>query len=689
MQEKLINIEQPLVIFRKALAKLRDGKGTIIGVTGDSGYGKTTLLNVFLEEASKSKDGAPAIIVESQKPIGKFNIASLQPLKPFSDVIDKILHKNYISPERKFAMNIGLTLLTAIPIAGDAFYAAKELGRDFRQYKKDKSSSRLKKVSSVTADYFDSIRSFCDKNPCVLLMDDMHWADAQSVELLQLIADDIDIFPIALVFTFTQTQLQKEAAPLIQFVRHDFASSQVEEKIFLREFHESEISTACMENIPGYRKDAEFEKWLKDRSYGIPAIVMEYIRYFNRKGGIANINFDEKIDADEFLPPSVQAVFASIVGELSEDEKNTLAICSAEGPEFTVNMVSHLLNTDVLSTIKTLRALQNKTGFIRSLGAIMRYGVKTTVYRFSQTFYHSYFENTLEYEEYQALHGEIASFLKQKYDEIEDVETRQTLAPFIAAHSAVSGYEELAREMITESARASEKYDNPEVIRQAWDVYNSIGQEGEGELADGKTEGEFPDDSPFEKYISKAIENESGEDTNGAPAYVIDSFASLKHRLILDYNVGRYEKVMELAREELDAKEEFKSSERIIINLLCTRAAIECGDEIVALRSINEAATLSGKSNDSILNCLILNLFYFFHSRFGRRSRALDYLKEAAQKSVNLSAEIRMITLSNIGFFYKEKNPAKAKRFLGAALEISGGLEYTLIESELSEALNM
>ena len=63
-----------------------------------------------------------------------------------------------------------------------------------------------------------------------------------------------------------------------------------------------------------------------------------------------------------------------------------------------------------------MKSIASRTNIIKSTGASIRYGEKTTAYKFTQAFYQTYFERSLEYEEYQSLHQTISGILKAKYD---------------------------------------------------------------------------------------------------------------------------------------------------------------------------------------------------------------------------------------------------------------------------------
>ena len=98
--------EHEVNIFRKSLTNVRRGEGSIICIAGESGYGKSFLLDNYAEECAKKESGVVGVMVEGQPPIGSFNVGNLQPLLPFQRALEKLLSNNVITPEKKFMMSI-------------------------------------------------------------------------------------------------------------------------------------------------------------------------------------------------------------------------------------------------------------------------------------------------------------------------------------------------------------------------------------------------------------------------------------------------------------------------------------------------------------------------------------------------------------------------------------------------------
>ena len=154
--------------LRSARARLAKKQGSLLFVAAESGYGKSALLKEFSIESS-SKNGAVTVTVECQSPVGNFQVGNLQPLHPFLKILEELAANDSKSAQKKLVFNIGMSVLTILPFVGDAIYAVKEIGKDVRDFKKEKATTT--KVKSVVSEVFDLLKEYSLKSPLVLLMD--------------------------------------------------------------------------------------------------------------------------------------------------------------------------------------------------------------------------------------------------------------------------------------------------------------------------------------------------------------------------------------------------------------------------------------------------------------------------------------------------------------------------------------
>jgi predicted ATPase len=662
----------------KLLNNLSKGKGSVIAVFGETGMGKTFFLNEINNSVNR-KSSFTNLMVDCQSPIGSFKVGKLQPMLPFARAIEALMSNQQGTAEKKFAVNVGMTVLASIPLAGDLFYAVKELGRDWRQFKKDKGISDTWKVSQITQDYFDAILSFANKKPLVLIMDDMHFSDAQSIELLRLFTEEIENLPIMIIFSYKQSSLESTVSPLLTYLQN-FSGTEKFHQIEMTPFEKSHIRDITRKYFSKYKIDEDFENWLLEHSFGVPGVVVEYLKYFKKNSPFNDDgSLKSGFEAEEYLPSTIHSAFSQILEKMSEDDKNILALCSAEGKEFTALIAADLMNTDILTAIKKLRKIQHETGIISSKGPNRRYGVKTTLYRFTQQFYHNFFENSLEYEEHLALHGQIAGILKQKFNEAGNDAIREEIAPYLAAHSSESGDEETTKKMLLVSAKAAQKTGSTEVIKNAYEDYkqmmSTFGEMEENDLS--------PQNIAFRNLMEHvdsqnlpAVDGES-DTIDNQEVFGEFTFESIRNSIVLDYHSKKYDLAAEKAITYLNSNEKgLDAISKVQLIMLAVKSYIEIGDIHSAKSYAANAEKISSAERSNLIDCLVFNMLGVLAAAESRQEFALQHLQDAAKKAINLPSEMRLLTLSNIGLLLKSSNPDQAEKYFTAADKLSKRLRY-------------
>lgn len=410
-------------------------------------------------------------------------------------------------------------------------------------------------------------------------------------------------------------------------------------------------------------------EWIHEHSYGVPGVASEYLNYFKKyppflpDGSLAT-NFK----GNEYLPSTVQSVFTQHLESLTEEERNILAVCSAEGREFTALVAAHLLNTDVLSAIRKLKSLQSKTGIIKSIGAEHRYGVKTTVFKFNQAFYHTYFENSLEYEEYTSLHGQIAAFLKMRFESADNDILRENIAPYLAAHSIESGDEETAKNMLLMSAKQAERYGSNEIMRQAYDSFSGMKQDEE---SDNLNKVEFYNMlSHFNSDKAGNASNEVKEDDN---IFSDDEpeFKLFVKSITNDIIGQKYESAGEKAEIALQKTGgSLNQTESALLMTLLVKCYLSLHQTAKAEKILNNFQEIVKVSDDEQIECLLYNSSAQYHLYTGNMPKAYYFLDKSAALAYQVAARTKVIDSCEYWTNYQKFISQKSDRVHECSQEI-------------------
>ncbi len=684
-QLRLVGRNKQLNLLRECRDKMKEKKnGSMIVVSADSGYGTTSLLKSFEQENSSVTSGVVFAYADCQAPVGNFHIGSLQPLYPFVRMMEVLAEREKKSDEKRLAINIGISLLTTIPFAGDFFYAAKEIHRDVHDYirKKKDTDQIAAPQGNLISDMYGFIVEYAKKRPLVVLLDAMHFADAQSVELLGKLYDAIATLPLMIVIGYSPSISNTVVSPLLQFIKRFTPDKNNFLKIELPAFTPDELSECCKMQLPEYTQNQQFERWIAERTSGIPSLVAEYLRYFQQYPPFApDGSIRQDIISTDILPASIHAAFSKLVEQLSDDDRAILSLCSIEGMESTVSIMSSLLNLDALTTVRKLRSLQRRTGIIRSAGTKHRYGIKTTVYEFSQEFYYEYFRDSLEYEEGVALHRQVASLLDKALKDIADPLERLAISPYLAAHNSEAGDEEAARKILEETARNAEKTGDDVLAHEIFSRYQSI-----------LTHKPDADEEEFMEMVhgDQKVQTENILDnSSNAPDDAIAEenipidFPAMQREVIGLLIAGQYSDASDKSRHYADFyRQRLLPEERAVLLILTARAHIGLNDLEDAGRWCRKAMDMLRSFPDAQAECLAYNTLALLHVNDNDDEAAWNELRRAAKISSTIGQEYQLLTVSNIGNLLRRLNPKKSLPYLALAKRMCRSLNFRAFMEE-------
>lgn len=615
----------------------RGGKGALVVITAEPGRGKSAVL-AWLDETYR--DSATVVRVDCRPPIGSLNTTAIRPLQPFGLAIDRLFVQSGQQARKRLALNVGMSLLSSLPIAGDLFYAAKAISQDVREYKRETAVLQEKKANAVQ-ECASTLRTIAEKTPFILLVDDGHWSDPQSVEVLSTLVHELDQIPLLIVWTVEREISQQSNLPLETLMRNDAVRTAMQE---LPAVDRGAVASIMHNALPAVVIPDTIIDAVHQRSGGNPGIVVEYARFLAAAG---HINADGSIDASVFdsikLRTSDHPSADILVSDINEEDAVVLSLCAAEGREFTAFMQAALNNTDVLSMIRTLRRIERTTGVIRSVGARTHYGVKTTTYEFADGFPYTFFVHRPEYEERKDIHQRIAQILQHEYAATPLDELRAQLAVEIAAHSVEAEDTPMVERMLRVVAENATTSGVPELSSY---IHHTVMPSIRGSIVD-----DGPDGESIPEHSNATAVGEGTEQT-------FDHVVRTTTNALIQ---GRSAQARISASEALDSMIGLSRHERIVLSCLIARADIDLGRLDDAQAALNTVSSLPDVQLSDV--CLIRNVEGILSHARGDHGTALEQLRDAARLAENLPAQSRIMTLGNIVVHLRSQNDPDVQRY--------------------------
>jgi DNA-binding CsgD family transcriptional regulator/tetratricopeptide (TPR) repeat protein len=303
--------------LKTAAEDAANGRGCVVTVTGDPGIGKSRLLEAFAREVS-----AGALVLE-----GRCSYAEgAPPYFPWVQIIS-----GYVSatePELlRTVMGEHSSVIAEVvqPVRGalgdlEAPVPLEEPG-----------SSRFRYFQSVAA----ILKRAAENRTLVVILHDLHWVDKPSAALLSYLLGEIEEAPLFLVLSYRDRQvgenhpLRPTLAELARVPMHDRVALKGLTKSEVREF----LAKAVPENVSNQAADQ-----IHSTTGGVPLFVRELAQTLHREGLLARAPKDGSLLAD--VPTSIRDLIGGWLEQLSPRDSDTVAVASAIGMDFTVDVVA-------------------------------------------------------------------------------------------------------------------------------------------------------------------------------------------------------------------------------------------------------------------------------------------------------------------------------------------------------------
>jgi predicted ATPase len=451
--------EQELAELKQYIKLAKDGKGTTVFVSGEAGTGKTRLINELLKWAKNN-----CITVLDGWCLSETAV----PYFPFIEAFDAYFaslttdKQTKSSPQLAVQVGEGEVLQIDEPritawLAGSRL--AKEAG------KLETFPSHVWKDQTFAA-VARTLHLISTKEPIILFIDDVHWADSASLALLHYLARAVNNSErVTIIVTFRSEELTADTEGHPHQLTETMRMMRREDlfkEIKLTNFNEANVSKMA-QNMIGGNLQEEFAEKLAKESKGNALFVVESLRMLAERKSLVQEKDQWRLSVDEFgIPSKVKDIILRRVAVLKRSQRRVLDAASVIGEKFDLELLSKLLGFDRLKVLENLDVIADSTSLVFAEG---------NFYRFD----HERSRKTL--------YDEISLPLKRGYhDRIAEIleSAKSKKLPFsdLAYHYAKAGNKEKAIEFSLEAGKdALEKYSSSEAISHFNYVLQTLGED--------------------------------------------------------------------------------------------------------------------------------------------------------------------------------------------------------------------
>ncbi|HJU47737.1 MAG TPA: BTAD domain-containing putative transcriptional regulator, partial [Gaiellaceae bacterium] len=389
--------------LRGSLDRALSGTRQVAFVTGEAGAGKTTLVELLLLVATSLGEGvlvARGQCIENRGPG--------EPYMPLLEAIGRLGRGDrgpvVVDCLSRFAPTWLSQLPALVPEADREWVEARSLG------------VTRERMLREMADALDVITA---ETPLVLVLEDLHWSDPSTLDLVDTIARRPDAARLFVIGTYRTGHHGSHVPELERSLRLRNLCTEVA----VGPLSAASVGEYLAERLPGVELPPEFAQDVHRRTRGIPLFVERLVDSW-LDGGAVERHGDEwrvVVPLEQLrgeVPETLRELIAEQVRPLTVEARELLESASAVGTEFSALPAAAGAGVEAAAAERTLASIASRQQIIEPRGVErLPDGTVTSRYAFTHDLCHEWLYGELAPGRRAAIHQRIGERLEEAYGE--------------------------------------------------------------------------------------------------------------------------------------------------------------------------------------------------------------------------------------------------------------------------------
>ena len=403
--DPLVGRDLELGKLNRSLHQAVNGSGSAVFLTGEPGMGKTALSDAFLRRAAPSP---PAVFVGRGRCVEQYGTG--EAYLPFLDALSDLLSGPARDTVTQVLINYAPTWCLQFPGVFGSTEILERLKRETI------GATRQRMVREM----IDALGAIAASSPLILHLEDLHWADPASVDLLYRLCQSVSRHRMLLLGTFRPGDVERANQPLQNYLLEMRAHKQCEE-IALGLLTLEHVSRYLEARFSPHRFAPGFAVLIQSKTEGHPLFATSVVQFLVERGDIARRNGHWALtrplcEMDLEAPASVRSMIVKKLQALDAEDRRALEYAGIEGEEFSSTVLARLLGTDEVSIEERLHRLDTEHRLIHTIGQTeLPDGSLATRYRFAHVLYQNILYEGLVSKRKVLLHREAGEQLVRHY----------------------------------------------------------------------------------------------------------------------------------------------------------------------------------------------------------------------------------------------------------------------------------
>ena len=348
----LIGRAQELGLLQKILDKAAGAERQMVFITGQSGIGKTVLLNEFVRRLERR----PGICAATGL------VAQVKPeTEPFSPILDAV--------GNMFETQDGQGLLSAFRECAPCWliqFPTRVDPADSLRIHKDLAGATSQRM---IREFADAVNLFCRDAMMVLGLDDLQRADHSTLDLLNYLASVTSPAKLLIIATVGEEADSGRVRSLIAPLKARGCC----EEIALSGLTQQNVEEFLSVRYASSNLESALSGPLYKLSGGVPLFLISAAHYIEAQNWIFKTEHGWVLSAatvrlEELVPPTLNELIDQSLQRLTTEEQQILEAASIVGVEFTASLVAAALDAPLSEVEERLNQLVRHGGWLQVIG---------------------------------------------------------------------------------------------------------------------------------------------------------------------------------------------------------------------------------------------------------------------------------------------------------------------------------
>jgi len=351
----LVGRESELAGLHARLGKALGGQRQLVFVTGESGIGKTTLVETFLADVAE----ANLARIGSGQCVEQYGAG--EAYLPILEALGRLGRAAGSEPLLQTLKQHAPTWLEQLPgLLSDPEMAAVQ--------RRAQGATRGRMLRELA----EALDAFTRDTPLVLLLEDLHWSDSATIDLLGMLARRREASRLVVLGTYRPAEVAAAPAHPLRWVKHELQVHGHCEEMPLEFLSAAAVGQYIGRRFPKHALPPELALSLHRNTEGNPLFLVNTIDDLIGQGQLREIEGQWQLygpaeDIAARAPATLWQLVERQVERLTTDEQSVLMAASVAGVEFSAAAVASA-TIDPQLGIVVCEALARRGQFLRAVG---------------------------------------------------------------------------------------------------------------------------------------------------------------------------------------------------------------------------------------------------------------------------------------------------------------------------------